>query len=112
MQPTPLLSLANMSPRKRKANDQYQENKANRRQYTGTEGTELNTTTQTHTCNPCDGLPSTPTHCNGSQTKHNRLGIQDFIELNEKELDAMYEIQTNILLSIQPYKTRNLTNSC
>ena len=51
----------------------------------------MNTTTQTHTVNPCDGLPSTPIQ---PQIKNNTLGIQDF-KLNE-ELDAMYEIQMNL----------------
>ena len=58
VQPRHSLSLVNVSPRKRKADDQNQENKG---QHTGTEETELNSTTQTHTCNPCDGHPSTPT---------------------------------------------------
>ena len=75
MQPRPSLSLANVSPRKRNADNQYEENKVKRRKRTGTEGTELNTTTQTHTVNPCDGLPSTPIQ---PQIKNNTLGIQDF----------------------------------
>ena len=72
MQPRPSLSLANVSPRKRKADSQCEENKAKCRKRTGTEGTESNTTTQTHTVNPCDGLPSTPIQL---QIKHNTLGI-------------------------------------
>ena len=89
VQPRPSLSLANVSPRKRNADNQHEENKVKR---TGTEGTELNTTTQTHTVNPCDRLPSTPIQ---PQIKNNTLGIQDFIKVNE-ELDAMHEMQMNL----------------
>ena len=53
----------------------------------------MNTTTQTHTVNPCDGLPSTPIQ---PQIKNNTLRIQDFIKLNEEELDAMHEMQMNL----------------
>ena len=86
-----------MPPRKRKADkadDQSHENKAKHRQRTGTEGTEQSATTQS---NPYDVLSNTPTK---PQTKHNKLRIQDFIELNEEELEAMYEVQTNLNLYV------------
>ena len=76
VQPRPSLSLANVSPRKCNADNQHEENKVKCRKRTGS---ELNTITQTHIVNSCDGLPSTPIQ---PQIKNNTLGIQDFIKLN------------------------------
>ena len=89
-----------MPPRKCKADeadDQSHENKAKRRQRTGTEGTEQSATTAIPTMYYQTLLPN-----------HKSKTTWDCIELNE-ELEAMHEVQiwTYTLRNIYPYKTRN-----